>query len=142
MTEAAANQPTEPDPSSGRPVVLVVDDEILLRSVVAEYLRDAGFRVVEAANGREAVTVLAAGEAVDVVFSDVRMPGDVSGYDLAEWVRINRPAVGVLLASGYVGNSSRSRHVGGNAPTLLTKPFDYERLLQQLRDLISLRNGA
>jgi CheY-like chemotaxis protein len=142
MTEAAANQPTEPDPSSGRPVVLVVDDEILLRSVVAEYLRDAGFRVVEAANGREAVTVLAAGEAVDVVFSDVRMPGDVSGYDLAEWVRINRPAVGVLLASGYVGNSGRSRHVGGNAPTLLTKPFDYERLLQQLRDLISLRNGA
>ncbi|HEY6440846.1 MAG TPA: response regulator [Acetobacteraceae bacterium] len=135
MTDAAT-QPTEPEPSPGRPVVLVVDDEILLRSVVAEYLRDAGFRVVEAANGREAVTVLAAGEAVDVVFSDVRMPGDVSGYDLAEWVSINRPAVHVLLTSGYVGAVSRSRHVGDSAPMLLPKPFDYERLLQQLRGLI------
>ena len=142
MTEAAATQPTEPDPSPGRPVVLVVDDEILLRSVVAEYLRDAGFRVVEAANGREAVTVLAAGEAVDVVFSDVRMPGDVSGYDLAEWVRTNRPAVGVLLASGYVGNANHSRHVGVNAPTLLPKPFEYELLLKQLRNLIGPRDSA
>jgi CheY-like chemotaxis protein len=141
MTEAAT-QSAEPEPSPSRPVVLVVDDEILLRSVIAEYLRDAGFRVVEAANGREAVTVLAAGEAVDVVFSDVRMPGDVSGYDLADWVRTNRPAVGVLLASGYVGDSTPSRHVGGSAPTLLPKPFDYELLLQQLRRLIGRRDSA
>ncbi len=142
MTKAAATQPREPEPSPGRPVVLVVDDEILLRSVVAEYLRDAGFRVVEAANGREAVTVLSAGETVDVVFSDVRMPGDVSGYDLAEWVRTNRPAVGVLLASGYVGDAGPSYHVGGNAPTLLPKPFDYELLLKRLRDLIGRHDGA
>jgi CheY-like chemotaxis protein len=141
MTEAAT-QSAEPEPSPGRPVVLVVDDEILLRSVVAEYLRDAGIHVVEAANGREAITVLAAGEAVDVVFSDVRMPGDVSGYDLAEWVRINRPAVRVLLASGYVGAAGRSRRVGDNAPTLLPKPFDYELLLQQLRGLIGRRDSA
>ncbi|MGC1412127.1 MAG: response regulator [Acetobacteraceae bacterium] len=141
MTEAAAVQPTEPEPSSGRPVVLVVDDEVLLRSVVAEYLRDSGFRVVEAANGQEAVTVLAAGEAVDVVFS-VRMPGGVNGYDLAEWVRANRPAVGVLLASGYVGDANHSFRAGDNVPRLLPKPFEYELLLKQLRQLIGRRAGA
>ncbi len=120
-------------------MVLVVDDEILLRTMVAEFLRDAGFRVLEAANGGEAVTLLAAGEAVDVVFSDVRMPGGVSGYDLAEWVKTHRPTARVLLASGYVGEAGLSRSVDDDAPPLLTKPYNYEHLLRLLRDLIGQR---
>ena len=76
---------------------------MLVRLAVAGYLRDRGFQVLEAANGAEAVAILSADIAVDVVCSHVQMPGDLNGFALARWVRSNRPSVQTLLTSGHVG---------------------------------------
>ncbi|MGZ5904834.1 MAG: response regulator, partial [Reyranella sp.] len=69
------------------PTVLVVEDEILVRTVIAAYLRDCGFDVVEAGSADEAVRVLEAGVRIDIVFSDINMPGSLDGFGLAQWLR-------------------------------------------------------
>ena len=80
-------------------VVLVVEDDVLIRMPIAQYLRDCGYRVIEAANGDEAMAVLRHEETnVDVVFSDIEMPGSVDGFELAKWIREHRPDVDVMLA--------------------------------------------
>jgi CheY-like chemotaxis protein len=68
--------------------VLVVEDEVLIRWVIAEHLRECGYRVIEAGNGDEAIEILRrTALTIHVVFSDVRMPGTTDGFALAQWVR-------------------------------------------------------
>ena len=111
----------EPEPGH---TVLVVEDEVLVRLAVARYLRGRGFQVLEAANGAEAVAILSADIAVDVVCSHVQMPGDLNGFALARWVRCNRPSVQTLLTSG---------HVGEDDPMPLHQPYNYESILHHIR---------
>lgn len=81
-------------------VVLVVEDEPLVRLVVSEILLDAGFRVIEAANAGEALTVLESGIEVHVLLADVDMPPGINGYALAHQVRERWPDVEILVTSG------------------------------------------
>src|ERR1700680_1905781 len=85
-------------------VVLVVEDEILVRSVTAEFLRIAGYNVVEAANAAEAVEVFTVGTVIDLVFSDINFlagpPNSMDGVGLARWVSQRHPGVHVILTSG------------------------------------------
>ena len=84
-------------------IILVVEDEVLIRLVIAQYLRDCGYRVIEAAHADEALLVLRKSEiAIDVLFTDVEMPGSMDGFALAQWVRSNRPDMDVVMA-GSVG---------------------------------------
>jgi DNA-binding NtrC family response regulator len=122
------------------PTVLVVDDEILVRLAVAEYLRESGYRVLEAASVDEAVAVLSVGEAVDVLFSDIRMPGERDGIALAQWTHANRPDVRVLLTSGFVGLARQVNELCDDAP-FLPKPYSYDALYQHISRL-SGRAGA
>lgn len=86
-----------PTPASAG-TVLVVEDEVLLRLVISEYLRDCGYRVVEATNADEAIVVLQQPQlAVDVIFSDIEMPGSMDGFGLAQWARSHRPGLDVIL---------------------------------------------
>ena len=78
----------------------MVEDEILVRAVAAANLRDCGFDVVEAGNADEAIRVLQAGIRVDIVFSDVNMPGSLDGFGLALWLRRERPDLKFILTSG------------------------------------------
>jgi CheY-like chemotaxis protein len=98
--------------------VLVVEDELMVRMPIAEYLRDCGYNVLEAANASEAIAAVDAEGPVSLVFSDIRMPGKMDGVGLAEWFQSNYPAVPVLLTSGYNGgraltsaSMSRSRFI-------------------------------
>jgi CheY-like chemotaxis protein len=88
---------SEPKPLG---VILLVEDEPLVRLVVADILMEAQFQVIEAANAEEALTVLKAEVGVDVVLSDVEMPPGMNGYDLARHIHRNWPSVGILVASG------------------------------------------
>ena len=98
-----------------RPVVLLVEDETLLRETTAEYLRLSGFTVVEAANAAEALAAFAAGKSVDVVFSDVRLAvGTMDGFRLARWVHRHHRSVPVLLTSGY-GEAIRTAALVGES---------------------------
>jgi CheY-like chemotaxis protein len=83
------------------PVVLLVEDEIVLRLLVAENLRDLGFAVIEAANGAAAIAILRS-QPVDFVFTDIKMPGRMDGIGLADWIGRHLPQIPVLLTSGSV----------------------------------------
>jgi CheY-like chemotaxis protein len=136
---ASRNVSDEPVPAPP-PTVLVVEDEILVRTVIAAYLRDGGFDVVEAGNADEAVRVLAAGIRVDIVFSDVNMPGRLDGFGLAQWLRRERPGLEIILTSGAAQRAKDASELCAHAP-ILAKPYDYAELARQLRALLTRRRG-
>jgi len=107
--------------------VLVVEDEFLIRMLVAEHLRDSGFTVIEAMNADEAIAILTAGALVDIIFSDVRMPGAVDGMGLLDFIRRTRPSVPVVMTSGHL--EPRLAFSAG-AAAFLSKPCDLELLEQ------------
>ncbi|MEP9367972.1 response regulator [Xanthobacter sp. VNH20] len=98
--------------------ILVVEDEPLVRLVIAEALRDQGFRVVEAASAEEAVLALASGIAVNLVFTDVRMPGVLDGIAFAQWLKRERADLPVLITSGHL-----DRLESGDATAFISKPY-------------------
>ncbi|HQS49646.1 MAG: hypothetical protein B7Z41_01900 [Rhizobiales bacterium 12-66-7] len=98
--------------------ILVVEDEPLVRLVIAEALRDQRFRVVEAASAEEAVLALASGLAVDLVFTDVRMPGALDGLAFANRLKRERPALPVLITSGHL-----DRLESGETTAFISKPY-------------------
>lgn len=111
------------------PRVLVVEDEILIRIVLADRLRDAGFEVVEALNGDEAVAILSAGAPIDLVLTDVRMPGATDGLDVLHFVQRTRPGIPVIVTSGDL--EPRAAHVKG-AARFLRKPYDLDLTVEAI----------
>jgi CheY-like chemotaxis protein len=122
---------------SDTPVILVAEDDALIRLCVAEHLRENGYEVVEACSGDEALAVFAASKAVDVVFSDVRMPGATDGAKLAHWVRENRPGTHVILASGYFPKAADE---AGKDVVFIPKPYEPETVVRAIR--AELKKGA
>jgi CheY-like chemotaxis protein len=123
-----------------RPVVLLVEDETLLRETTAEYLRLSGFTVVEAANAGEALAAFAAGESVDLVFSDVRLAaGTMDGFKLARWVHRHHRGVPVLLTSGHGEAIRAAALVGGSS--FVAKPYRQKSLVSRLCRLLDEARG-
>ena len=121
--------------------ILVVEDEVLIRLPLAEYLRDCGYRVFEASNVAEAKAVLDADTPVDLVFSDVRMPGQMDGIGLAKWVRENRSDLPVFLASGDIGKTNIARELCAEEP-FFAKPYDLDAVANRIRHALVGRSGA
>jgi CheY-like chemotaxis protein len=117
-----------------RRVVLVVDDEILVRLAIADYLRDAGYAVVEAADAAEALGVLASGKPVDAVFTDVQMPGIMDGLMLVHWVHEHYPATQVLVTSGKGDAAVSSGLIADDA--FFSKPYALEKVANRIRSLL------
>ncbi len=88
--------------ASSRPRILIVEDEVLIRIMVSDELRDAGYEVIEAATADEAVEILQTALPFDLVFSDVRMPGSMDGLGLLACVRARFPALPVIITSGHM----------------------------------------
>jgi DNA-binding NtrC family response regulator len=116
--------------------VLVVEDEVLIRVSVSDFLRECGFAVLDASNAAEARTILEAGVVVDLVFSDVQMPGEADGFALARWVRDHHPDVRVILTSGVVRMSEAAADLCGEAG-FLAKPYDNALLADRIRQLLA-----
>jgi CheY-like chemotaxis protein len=118
--------------------VLVVEDEVLVRLAVAEYLRDCGYKVIEAADADEAVMVLEAPHVqVDVLFSDVDMPGSMDGFALAQWTRANRPGLEIILT----GTVPRAVHAAADLceEGPMPKPYDPQSVHDRIKRLIASR---
>jgi CheY-like chemotaxis protein len=96
---AAALPLRKPETHPRIPTILVVEDEVLIRLMMAQHLRERGFRVIEASHAGEALDALEADEDIDLMFTDVLMPGVMNGIMLARWVKQNHPEIGVLLTS-------------------------------------------
>lgn len=119
-----------------KPTVLVVDDVILVRLLVADYLRESGFRVAEAGSADEAMRIIGAKIPVDIVFADVNMPGSADGFELAQWVRQNHPNIKVVLGSGVAGTTEKATALRYEGP-IVTKPYDRHELERRLREVLA-----
>ncbi len=102
--------------------VLVVEDELLIRSLIADYLSNSGFEVREAESGDEALDYLKTGAAVDVLFTDIELPGSINGVKLAERAREMRPELQVVYASGGARAGDLRRQIP--CARFLPKPYD------------------
>jgi len=110
--------------------VLVVEDNAEVREVTLQRIEGLGYVVVEAGNAREALDILATRTDIDLVFSDVVMPGGMSGFDLARWVSEHRPALPIVLTSGFAqGASNEGIKL---AHPILHKPHSRNELAQAL----------
>jgi CheY-like chemotaxis protein len=130
-----ANQ-SEAKEAARQPIVLLVEDEILLRSTTAEYLRLSGYGVIEAPNAEEAVAVFASGKPVDVVFSDIFMSGGPDGLTLARWLHRYHPDIPVMLTSGYGDSARRAATELVGSPSFLSKPFRQAEAVSRIRALL------
>jgi CheY-like chemotaxis protein len=110
--------------------LLIVEDEFLIRLTIADHFRDRGFRVLEAGNAQEALQVFGAGEPIELMISDVNMPG-MDGAALATWVQSNFPDVRIVMASAYPSNRSRVTGVA-----FIDKPFELDNIEKLVRSLL------
>jgi len=118
--------------------VLVVEDEVLLRLIIAEYLRDCGYKVIEAADADEAVLVLKQPDLViDVLFTDIEMPGSMDGFALAQWSRSNRPGLEVILAGTVPRAVNAAANLCEEGP--LPKPYEPQSVHDRIRRLLAAR---
>ena len=125
-------------PNNGKdrpPTIVVAEDEVLVRMPVADYLRDCGYRVLEASNAAEVVGLLRAREPIQIVFSDVNMPGEMNGFALASWIRREYPDVRVILASGIANLAETAQDLCIEGP-VLAKPYSVEDLVRHIKRLL------
>lgn len=120
------------------PVVLVAEDEVIIRLAVADHLRGCGFQVAEAANGAEAKALILAGLEVDLVFSDVQMP-DGDGVALAQWLSEHGVDAPVVLTSGMPDALTAAQEACANVSVFIPKPYAEHDLVQHFRALLSKR---
>jgi DNA-binding NtrC family response regulator len=120
-----------------RKVVLLVEDEFRIRWTTSEYLRDAGFRVIEASSAYEAIEVISCLTRVDIVFCDINLNGEINGHLLARWVAKYHPDVVMLLTSG--DPSAAALIATGRTRGFVPKPYLLADLQLQLEDMLERR---
>jgi PAS domain S-box-containing protein len=118
-------------------MVLVVEDNPELRKLSLRRLKLLGYRVIEAESGPAALAVLDAGERIDLVFSDVVMPGGMTGYELAIHARQRIPLLKVLLTSGYDAALASAQDTTGSELRVLRKPYKQAELARALREVLA-----
>src|SRR6185437_6534160 len=112
---------TFPDPKERTPTLLIVDDEALLRVALSDYLQDCGYKVLEASTADE----------------DVRMPGSMDGFGLAQWLRAKRPGLPIVLTSGDEKKTSAAKELCEN-DHFMGKPYDLKMVVAKIRATINV----
>lgn len=115
--------------------ILLVDDEILIRELLAEVLRDAGFDVVEARNADEAMRLLRGNERIDILLTDVQMPGKLDGVDLARNARHVHTDMPVMIISAYMHRVMHRIKGMTPVPLLVDKPYRLQDVADQVQQL-------
>ena len=116
--------------------VMVVDDEVLVRFALAEFLRGCGYRVIEAANADEAIAILGTDLSVEILLTDVHMPGSMNGFGLARWARTHRKGLRIIVTSGYDQAAHQASDLCQDEP-YVRKPYDPVRLAALIRQLLA-----
>jgi len=108
--------------------ILVVEDDPDVRRVTIERLKILGYKILEADSGSSALAIVESGAPIDLVFSDVNMPGGMSGFELAQRVRERRPEQKLLLTSGFTGESAQAGEAAISGALILRKPYSQQEL--------------
>lgn len=123
-----------PKPKTAHKVILLVEDDIIIRLGVADYLRGCGFVVLEASGSKEARTIIIAGPKFDILLSDAQLAGDDSGFALAQWLRQHRAEVKVILAA-----TTASKIEAAGSMCTHTPHHDPKQLEARIRTMMSER---
>jgi len=124
-----------PKPGNGAEhvtTILVVEDDVLVRIDIAGHLRDSGYRVLEAAHAEEARDIFRGKEPIEIVFSDINLPGQWKGIDLARWLRREFPDVRVILTSGEAWS------VTNDCDVFVAKPYRPDEIATHIKRLLDL----
>lgn len=114
-----------------KPTVLVVEDEPLVRELILVEFEDAGFDVLQALDGEQAEALLESGERIDLLFTDLRLPGVIDGWDVALTARRLRPEIPVIYATGYL--QTDPRRVAGSR--IIAKPYRVSAIIEAAQEL-------
>ncbi|WP_245470683.1 PAS domain S-box protein [Bradyrhizobium guangzhouense] len=133
--QSVADMPeTDEAAPRGHETILIAEDDPFVRSSVIQRVEALGYRVVAAVNGKEALQRLRADPRIDMLFTDIVMPGGMSGWELAEQARRVRPGLPVLFTSGYALETLVEQGRVQAHAVVLTKPYRKAELAQRLRD--------
>ncbi|MCP3731509.1 PAS domain S-box protein [Sphingomonas sp. MG17] len=116
-------------------IVLVVEDESVVRSLVVEVLDELGYRTLEAEDGRAALEILQSDRQVDLLITNIGLPG-LNGRQLADAARVHRPALKVMLMTGYAESATAASGFLEERMAMITKPFAMDDLAARIRELI------
>ena len=118
-------------------VVLIVEDEPLILMVLADYLSGLGYRVLKAENGEQALEILSTKPHLDLMVTDFRLPGGISGVKIAEPAVLLRPDLKVIFISGYPAEITETNSPITRKAPILAKPFDLDTLHEQIQRLLA-----
>ena len=116
--------------SYAKQVVLVVEDDPLLRMMAVDLVEDAGFHAIEASGADEAMEIMESRPDIDVLFTDVDMPGSMNGVGLANWARRGNSPLGIVLTSGH---QNPSEDAMPERSVFFPKPYDFQKVADTLR---------
>jgi PAS domain S-box-containing protein len=138
-SRSAPSETPNPDvpQRGGHERILVVEDNEAVRVSAVELLREEGYQILTATNGDVAMQMLLEGLAVDLIFTDVVMPGLIKSSDLAAWAKVQEPPVAVLFTSGHTSDIISRNHQLSPDTHLLSKPYNPEALRQMVRMVLN-----
>ena len=139
LTAEAPLQPEIVSPSRGNESILVVEDDDEVRDTAVATLRDLGYHVLEANNAKSALTVIENGAQIDLLFTDVVMPGKLRSPELARLAKTRLPRLAVLFTSGYTENAIVHGGKLDEGVELLSKPYSREALATRIRGVLKKR---
>jgi CheY-like chemotaxis protein len=131
----AAESTVASDPRAKREKVLIVEDEQDVLDVTVELFRGMNYEIITAGNGMKAIDILKRTRDIDILFTDVVMPGGMNGIDLARFTHKLCPSVKVVLASGYPAPALAAEHGSLDEFTFIRKPYRWSELLDTLRNV-------
>ncbi|MYZ44465.1 hybrid sensor histidine kinase/response regulator [Schauerella aestuarii] len=125
-----------------RETVLVIDDEPTVRLLVLEVLESLGYRTLEAADGPTGMRILQSSAPIDLLITDVGLPGGMNGRQVADAARVVRPGLKVLFITGYAESVVMNNTAFDASMQVLTKPFGLEPLVQRIKSMLSVSGGT
>jgi CheY-like chemotaxis protein len=124
--------------ASNDEVVLIVEDEAIVRMLVVDVLSEFGYRVLEAADGPTALRILQSEPRIDLLVTDIGLPG-LNGRQLADAARVNRPGLKVLFMTGYAETAASSSFLQPGM-AIITKPFVMDTLASRIREMLEAQS--
>src|SRR5258707_14671466 len=121
------------EPLTIKPTVLVVEDELLLRMRAVDIVEDAGFTPLEAVNADDALALLESRSDIDLLFTDIQMPGTMNGLKLAHAVHERWPSIKIILVSGQVTPTEAEKPVNSR---FFGKPLEVKKMIAEMQEMI------
>jgi PAS domain S-box-containing protein len=140
--ESLPAQLTEAPRAQAGETVLIVDDDEAVRMLVAEVLQELGYGAIEAADGTSGLNVLQSNARIDLLITDVGLPGGINGRQIADAARVRRPGLKVLFITGYAENAVVRNGYLEAGMQIMIKPFTMEALATRIQDVIACERAT